>query len=72
MLYFPRSSGRVLEVLCTVLKEEDLCGIPTAELDLVRLTVSYRAMHWAFLRGSFSPVPCLPLPCPPEWEAGVG
>ncbi|XP_003643101.3 uncharacterized protein LOC100858097 isoform X2 [Gallus gallus] len=39
MLYFPRSSGRVLEVLCTVLKEEDLCGIPTAELDLVRLTV---------------------------------
>ncbi|POI25758.1 hypothetical protein CIB84_010492 [Bambusicola thoracicus] len=39
MLSFPRSSGRVLAVLCTVLKNEDLCGISTAEFDLLRLTV---------------------------------
>ena len=59
-------------MLFLVFKMGTLCGIPTAELDLLHLTVSYRAMHWAFLLGSFAPVPCLPLPCPPEWEAGVG
>ncbi|XP_031463612.1 uncharacterized protein LOC116238195 [Phasianus colchicus] len=39
MIYCPKSSENVLDVLCTVLMEEEICGIPTGDLGLLRLTV---------------------------------
>ena len=72
MIYCPKSSENVLDVLCTVLKEEEICGIPTGDLGLLRLTVSYQTMHRAFLQGSFSPVPCFPCLAAQNGKLGKG
>uniref|UniRef100_A0A803Y724 Maestro heat like repeat family member 7 n=1 Tax=Meleagris gallopavo TaxID=9103 RepID=A0A803Y724_MELGA len=39
IIYCTQSSESILEELCTVLVEEEICGIPIEELDLLRLTV---------------------------------
>lgn len=70
IIYCTQSSESILEELCTVLEEEEICGIPIEELDLLRLTVSYQTMHCAFIQGSFSPVPCFPCLAPQNGKLG--
>ncbi|XP_031413216.1 uncharacterized protein LOC116216178 isoform X2 [Meleagris gallopavo] len=71
IIYCTQSSESILEELCTVLVEEEICGIPIEELDLLRLTVPQilESIH-RNLKQSLHHVSRLSCYCWIRWSAG--
>ena len=75
MLPVLKTSEHILDELSNVLQDQRLCeifNVTTAELGLLRLTVSFQTRHRALLRGTLCPAPCLRVSCCPAWKPEAG
>ena len=75
MLTLSETSEHILGKLSNVLQDQRLCeifNVTTAELGLLRLTMSFQTRHHALLRGTLCPAPCLLMSCCPARKPEAG